>query len=327
MNEITKLAIDLAKGSIGDFSAEDTNEALRQHLIKIVGSENPSHYQFEKHKNELFEIISVAIDTVVTEGITDQFDFLAEVRNMNWGDSPVFDVDSPDLFKVATISDGNGELRRQRITNGKITVATEMKGIRIYEELKRFLAGRINWPKLIEKVSMSYQQQVKSDTYQALYDSYDALTAPYKITGVFDEAKLTKLCADVEAANNGATVIIVGTKLALGKITSANESNNMKDNLNQLGFYGTYKGWNMLSVQQTHMPGTKKFAIDDDFLLVIAVPADKLLKIVFEGEAIIMEDIMRGSNPADLSKNFLFMKAHGIAVVASADYGIYRLGE
>lgn len=327
MNEIIKLAVDLARGSTGEFSVEDTNETLRQHLISIVGSENPTHYQLEKHKHELFEIISVAIDSVVTEGITNQFDFLAEVRNMNWGDLPVFDVEDPSLFKVATISNGNGELRRQRITNGKVAVATEMKGIKIYDELKRYLAGRINWPKMVEKVALSFQQNVKTDGYQAIYDSYDKLTAPYKISGVFDEAKLAKLCADVEAANNGAKVIIVGTKLALSKITSATESDKMKDNLNELGFYGVFKGWDMLAVQQTHKPGTKTFAIDDSFLLVIPVPSDKMLKIVFEGEAIIMEDQMQGSNPADLSKNYLFMKAYGVAVIASADYGIYRIGE
>ena len=31
--------------------------------------------QFEKHKYDIFEGISVAIDTPVVEGITDQFDF------------------------------------------------------------------------------------------------------------------------------------------------------------------------------------------------------------------------------------------------------------
>lgn len=325
MNEVIKMAIDLARGSTGEFSTDDINETLRQHMIKIIGSENPTYYQLKENQNRWFELVSKAIDAVVTEGITDQFDFLAEIHNMNWGDLPVFEVDDPSLFQVATVSDGNGDLRRQRIEGDTITVKTSLKGVKIYEELKRFLAGRINWPKLVERVAKSFQARIKTDAYDALYNSYDALVAPYKVTGVFDADKLITLCANVEAANNGAKVIIVGTKLALGKIAYATETASLQDKRNELGYYGVFNGYEMFAVQQTHTPGTKNFAISNDFLLVVPVPSDRFIKIVFEGEAIIDEDQMQTSNPADLSKNYLFLKAYGVGIIASADYGIYRL--
>ncbi len=321
MNEITKLAIDLAKGNVGNFSIEETDNTLRQYFVNMLGTDKPTRTQFEKHKYDIFEIISVAIDTPVVEGITDQFDFLAEIRNTAWGDIPVFDVDNPNLFEVAVVTHGTGQLRRQRITNGKVTVTVKLHGIKIYEEFYRYLAGRTNWPKLVERVRLSLESAIKGDVYQAIYDSHDILGDTYSKSGVYDEAKLLELADEVEAANPGAKVMIVGTKSALRKVTSAEVSDGMKDYKNQLGYYGTIGGYEMLEVQQVHKPGTNTPAISNDFLLVIPVPTDKMVKIVFEGTP----EIIDTQNPDDLSKEYTFFRAYGVAVVASRKYGIYRL--
>ena len=259
MNEVTKLAIDLANGNIGNFSAQDANETLRQSFIRIFGTEAPSHYQWEQHKNEIFQIISVALGTSIVSGLTNQFEPWVEIRNMNYGDIPVFDIENPDLFKFATVSAGNGELRAQRIHNGKVAVSTAWKGTKIREEFERFLAGRIDWTRLVNKVNTSVQHQISLDMYNALYNSYTALSAPYAQTGTWDEGKLITICSNVEAGNQQGNAVIIGTKAALAKITSSTVSENMKDQFNNLGYYGKFRGYDMLAIKQAHIPGTSNF--------------------------------------------------------------------
>ena len=325
MNEVSKLAIDLASGNIGNFSVQDANETLRQSFIRIFGSEKPTLRQWEENKYEVFEIISISLGTSVVSGLTTQFDNWVEIRSTEMGDSPSFDIENPNLFKFATIAAGNAEIRAQRIHNGKLTVATAWKAIKIREEFERFLAGRIDWPKMVAKLDASVRQQIALDMYNALYASYSALSAPYAQTGTWDESKLLTIASNVEAGNEQGNAVIIGTKTALSKIVGSVVSENMKDSLNNLGFYGMFRGYPMLSIKQAHTPGTDTFAINDSFLLVVPSPADKMVKLVLEGAPIVNDTNMQDNAPADLSKNFWFMQKYGVAVIASSKYGIYRI--
>jgi hypothetical protein len=97
----------------------------------------------------------------------------------------------------------------------------------------------------------------------------------------------------------------------------------MKDTLNTLGHYGVFKGTELREIAQAHAPGTNNFAINDSFLMVLPTGGEKLVKIVFEGEAIV--DEATGLDNADMSMEYTFIKKHGLAVLSSKKYGIYRL--
>lgn len=321
-NELVKMAVDAYRGTTGEFSKEDVTETLRAKLIEIVGSANPDYKAMRRNGPAVFEIIEEALDILVVEGITNQFESFAEVRNMAWGDTNRFILKDTSLFKVATVADGTGNIRRQRIDNGSLTVSTSTKAIKIWEHLHRFLAGRIDWVEMVNRVAKSYQNELAVAVYNAIYNAYDGLTAPYAVSGTFDEADLIDLIAHVEAAT-GEKAVIVGTKKALAKVTPAVVSDNMKDTLNTLGHYGVFKGTELREIAQAHAPGTNTFAINDSFLMVLPTGGEKLVKIVFEGEAIV--DEATGLDNADMSMEYTFIKKHGLAVLASKKYGIYRL--
>lgn len=63
------------------------------------------------------------------------------------------------LFKVAIISDGNQNLLRQRIRAGqRFSVPTQNYGVKIYDELDRFLAGELDWNAMIqERISLIHK--------------------------------------------------------------------------------------------------------------------------------------------------------------------------
>lgn len=321
--DVVKLAIDTYRGSLGNYSKQDADDVLRQSLFEVAGTDKIDYKTMRRFKPELFEILEEAIDVLVNQGIEDKFSEFVETRNLGWGDQNVFRVPDNGLFKVSVVSNGNGDVRRQRLDSKELTVTPKMRGIGIYEELYRFLAGRIDWVQMVNRVAQSYNAEVGQDIYNAIYNSYNDLTAPYQVNSTgFQEDALLDLVSHVEAANQ-LPASVWGTKSALSKVTTAEVSESMKDAKNQQGFYGIFQGTNMNMVMQAHTPGTNSFAIDNNFLIVAPQTPDKFVKLVTEGDSIIRED--DGTQRNDMQLGHKFFKSFGVGVLASREYGIYRI--
>lgn len=319
--DVVKLAIDTYKGSLGEFSKEDANEALRKALVEINGgSEKIDYKSFRRNKLEIFEIVEQALDVVVADYLESQFGEFVEIRNVALGDAIQFNIKDNSLFKVAVVSDGTSNLRRQRIDKGSLTVDTKIRGVKIYEEMTRFLAGRIDWVEMVNRVASSYNAQIATEIYQAIYNAYNTLGATYAVTGNASEDEVGTLVQHVESANN-AEAVIIGTKVALRKIAPSVVSDAQKGQRNELGFYAMVNGVELREIRQVHKPGTDEFAIDDSFVLVLPKGGEKLVKLVIEGDSVIKET----ENQGDFSMEYLFLKKSGIAVLSGGKFGIYRI--
>src|SRR5574344_2051641 len=151
MTSYIQLAKDLAKGSVQNYSASDANTVLRKAFLAELGTEEIDFNTYRENKYKIFRIISETISPIINDRLDTVLGRFAEVRNVAFGDSIVFDIENPELFEVAVVADGTGNLRRQRIDNGKLPVAVETFGVKIYDEFYRFLAGRIDWNALVNK--------------------------------------------------------------------------------------------------------------------------------------------------------------------------------
>lgn len=325
MNEIVQMGIDLYEGKLGSYSKDEVETALRNALIDVCGGTvDYKTFLNPVKKYEFFNIVAETLDVLIPRAIENQFDKFVETKNTKFGDKLVFEIPSKDLFPVAVIADGAG-LRRQRVDFGSVEMTTKMRGVKIYEEFNRFLSGRINWNNLVDRVATSFAYQIKKDIYDAIYNSYNALGATYGINGTFDADNLVELAAHVEAAT-GLKPVIYGTKLALSKITvqPGYYSPAMLDEINKQGYLGQFRGIDLIEIQQAHVPGTDNFAIANDFLLVVPAGNDKLVKLGFEGDAIIIDNVDTNRN-ADLSIEYTFMKKYGVLVLSAGKYGIYRI--
>lgn len=322
MHEITKLAVDLYRGQVTNYSKADAMDVLRKELIELNGgSEKLTPKSFRKNP-ELFEILEEALDILIVEGLESQFDDFVETVVLDWGDTKVFTIQEHRLFDVAVVSDGNSDIRRDRLDVGEITVKTQTMAVAIYEELHRLLAGRVDWAKLVDNVARSYNNKIQTEIYNALYKSFDKLSATYGVTGTFAENKLRDLIAHVEAGT-GMDAVIMGTKQALGKITNSTMAESLKEAKARMGYIGHFEGTGMIEVKQAHKPGTDEFAIDNDFLIVTPQSPDKLVKLVLEGDSII-EESGEGKRK-DMQRDYTFIKKAGFAVISTSKYGIYRL--
>lgn len=326
-SKLIKLAVDAYHGRLGqEYSTADTMEVLRKALVEANnGSTTLNYKDLRDGKCQgLFSIIEVMIDKINEEGLKgDEFfaNFI-EDRNLALGDKNTFHVDRDCLFAVADIAEGTQGVRRQRIESGSdVTVDTQLRAVKIYEEVNRVLSGRIDFNKFVDLVGQSFTRDDLDSAYAAWTGMFTNLAVPYTQTGTFDEGKLMDLVAHVEAST-GDTAIIVGTQKALRKITTAVISDEAKSDMYSLGHYGKFNGTEMVMMKQRHRAGTTDFILNDNVIYVFAGDT-KPVKRITEGEVtMLMGDPMTN---ADLSQEFLMMKRTGIAIVMDRDFGAYNL--
>ncbi len=330
-NEIVKLAVDLAKGKVQQFSAEESNETLRKAFADLMefsleGNGKIDRKTFRKHKVEIFEILEEIINETLEEGLKSQFDGFAEYRNLAWGDTNLFKVPANNIFRVALVSDGNSNLRRQRLRDGQeFSVDLDTYAIKIGEDFHRFLAGRVNWADLMAGIAESFKRDLTQRIYKAVMSSYGKYTAPYHntFTNAPTEQELIEMAMHLEA-RTGEKVAVYGTKLALRKLAPSNITETMNDARNKVGYYGEIAGIQLHEIEQSHEYGSDEFAIDNNFVLLLPQNADKMVKVVNEGDAIIQDQ--QGGQTADMMQEYFVATKFGVSVITSKAFGFVKFG-
>ena len=273
---------------------------------------------------ELFEIIESILETTDIQGFEDNdfFEQFVDYRNIALGDENMFYLEYNTLFTVNTTAEGVGKSLKQRINKGEHkTIPTVLHTIEVVEELNRLLSGRIDLIEFVEKITRSFTHKRLDSIYNAFYDGLSGLPAAFGVSGSYAEDKLIDLVAHVEASTGG-NAIIVGTKKALSKITTAVTSESAKERYNQLGYYGISNGTPMISIKQAHKAGTYDFAISDNDIWVVTSD-DKPVKFVTEGESLF--ELGRATDNADRTVDILAQEKWGTGIVLNQLYGQYRI--
>ena len=330
MKDIVKLAVDGYKGNVEKYSVAQSQEALRQALVEANNGSTTLNYKDIRDGkcNGLFTLIEEILSRTVVEGLQgdEYFNALVDFRNVAEGDQNLFLVEDNNLFVVAEAADGTQGIRRQRLGGVKETsIPTSLKVVRIYEELNRVLAGRVDFNEFIRKVAESFRQKLLNDIY-ALWSGATAAemggVAYFPTAGTYDEDDLLDLISHVEAAAGGKTATIIGTKKALRNLKESIMSDGAKDELHNMGYFGKFFGTPCVAVPQRHQIGSTNFVLDDDVLTIIAGD-DKPIKVVYEGNPIVlMGDPMTN---ADFTQEYLYGEKYGMGIVlAGGNSGIGR---
>lgn len=309
-----------------DFSQVDkaTQErAIRKELYNIFGKaegEKITIKDIRGAKHEFFSFMEDMVKATLPMNLEGSIGQFAEIIEVGEGEQAVFDVENDELFKVYTVADGNGNLVKQRITGKKVVVPTEVKSIAFYDELTRFMSGKVDLASMLNKMTASFTNQIYNDAYDKIYASYSTLGSNYGVSGSFAIATLRTLIARVQAST-GSDVAIYGSKVALSKVAPTQVSDNMKDVFNQQGFYGVFEGTPMFELRQAYKNGTQTFAIADDFLMIVPVAGESIVKIALEGEPY-MEDF---TSKATRATEYQMIQKVGSAVVTADKYAIYKV--
>ena len=311
-NEVLKLGLDAIHGNVsGEFSKKDLGAGFVEGLIELNGGSSQLNLRTFRPGNEVFEVIQEILPAVIEGGLQgDEFFFnMCDYRNLAEGDMNEFWTEDKSLLLVGDIAHGSQAVRRQRLTGGsKISLNTKMKAVKVFEELRRLMAGRVDFNTLIDRVGTSFTNQMRNDIYAAFAGITSAtagLSETYVKTGSFDEDTLLTMIDHVEAAT-GKTATVLGTKKALRKITTAIQSDEAKNDVYAIGHYGRFNGTPLVSVKQLHKTNTDEFLMPDDKLWVIAAD-DKLIKVVNEGEGLLIN--REAINNADLTQELTYALA------------------
>lgn len=332
---IIKLAVDLAKGRVQNFSNEDSNETLRRAFVELTQYSDSNgridRKTFRRNQIEIFEILEEILNETIHEGLANQFSDFAEYRNLAWGDQNLFYTPSNDIFRVSMVSDGNGNMRRQRLRDGEdFKVTTETYAIAVGEEFHRFLAKRIDWVEFINLVAESFRRDLEKRIYDAIYQSFQkdyGSTYHTSFTGAPSEDDLVEMAMHIEA-RTGEKVAVYGTKLALRKLAPSALTDNINDNRNKVGYYGEIAGIQLREIPQAHeyggggMGDNDNFAIDNNFVLLLPESKDKMVKVVNEGDAIIQDQ--QGGQSADMMQEYFIANKFGVSVIPSKVFGYMR---
>lgn len=304
MNDIVKLAVDGYKGTVEKYSVRESQETVRQALIAANNGKTTLNYKDIRDGkcNGLFSLLEEILSRTVVDGLSedDFFNAMVDFRNVAEGDSPVFVVNDNNLFVVADTADGTQAVRRQRLGGAtETTIPTQMKMVRIFEEINRVLAGRVDFNDMIDLVAKSFKQDLLNDVY-ALWTSATAEqiggTEYFPVAGTYNEDALLDVISHVEAAAGGKKATIVGTKKALRPLKESIMSDGAKEEWHNMGYVGTFFSTPVVVTPQRHEVGSNKFAMRDDVLTIIAGD-DKPLKVVYEGDPIIlMGDPMKNAD-------------------------------
>jgi hypothetical protein len=324
---LVKLARDIYSNRFSSekFSKNDGNEALRQAFIDLNGGSTKLDYKaLRRNGAEMFEILEQILENTVLEGLPEDnfFKQFVEFKNLALGDQNSFYVPDNTVLVVSEIADGTQSLRRQRIDVGTNTsIATSWKGIKIYEHLSRLLSGRADFNEMLARLEEAFRQKMNDDMYTAFTGSFTSLPSGFTTSGSFDEDSLLDIIEHIEAAT-GKNAIIAGTRKALRKVTTATVSDSAKEDVYNMGYYGSFNGTPMVRIKQAHTVGTYTFKLSENDIYITSSDA-KPVKFVTEGEArIISGDALANQ---DLTQDYFFANRYGTGVVITDLYGKYEI--
>lgn len=329
MNQIVRVAVDAFHGKVTKYSHDDSMELLRTALVEANGGSTRIDYKAVRDGKcgEVFALVEEILQRTVYEGLRDNDFFLQLVdeRNIAAGDQNVFEIVDSNLFTVADAADGTQGIRRQRLDGSTtVTINTSFKVVRIYEELNRVLSGLVDFNHFINKVAESMKAKLLNDIY-TLWTGVTAEdiggAAYFPAAGAYDERTLLETIEHVEAAANGKSAVILGTKTALRNLVPAVQSNGSRDDLYNMGYYGKFYGTNVVVLPQRHKVNSTEFQYDNDTLTILAGD-NKPIKLVREGESIIIP-----GNPLDnrdMTQEYMYGEKYGLGLVMASNTGIGR---
>lgn len=334
-------------GNERQVSRRQANAAIRKVFMEICGlseddlKSRKKRERAEKlHGAEIFEVIEDDIEFRVNEGYqnTEWFNTFVEERNAALGDSFEFRTEDSSLFIVCDYSGDNHDITMQQLAGGQTeTIKAVPHTIKIGKDIDLIILGRVDYDKWIDKIAESFVQSTQAEVCTALYGASAKLPSDtrFKKSGTLSsstKANFDELIENVSAAN-GSDVMIVGTKVALKKITALADVDwatpEQKEDIATLGRLGGYEGTTLMEVPQRLRVGTLAAGnidklIPNNKLLILPVVEDKFVKFVTEGETEIFE-VTEKAELVDDFQTYEVSRRYGTGVILGNYFGEWTL--
>ena len=195
------------------------------------------------------------------------------------------------------------------------------------------MAGAFDWAAFVQKIYEAFDLKVNSMLYEAVMAAGDKVLP----ADVFNKSMqlnaqniedIVQLVDDVSSAN-GAPAVIMGTKVALSKLSKLQDvdwiSSEMKEERRTLGRLGTWEGITLVEIPQAfELNNPSKKLVDNNRLLVMPVGDNKFIKMYDEGDAQIDEST-DGSKNVDKTIEYEYQQKMGVATVITKKFGQIKI--
>jgi len=161
------------------------------------------------------------------------------------------------------------------------------------------LVGRKDWSELIDAVSRAFNVQVQNDMFVEVMAAGEKLPTneQFNVTrelAAANKDRFDELISDVSSANDGASVVIMGLKTDLKKLSALTDidwvTEDQKKEVAEMGRLGSYEGTTLVEIPQRFaLNDVTKKLITPGKLLIMPAIEDKFVKLVDEGETEINE--------------------------------------
>lgn len=280
------------------------------------------------------DTINVVIDTNFKE--SDFFNALVDRKTISFGDRQDFVIEDDDaLFSIAKAGTSHHDHILQRLRGRQtISIPTELWVVKIGADINRYVLGDVDWSAWVSNIGRSYTAMIQEQTYAQLNAAITSLPAQFKGTGTLDatnKAAFDAILEAVGAANNGAEVVIMGTKTALKQVNGLADVNwgakDQRDSVMNTGNIGIYEGTRLIEVPNRFKDKTMtQYVFDTDKLYLIPVIGDagKFIKMIDEGDTEIIERLERGDYLSDI-QTYEAQRRMGFGIVLGRFFGYWDI--
>lgn len=337
-------------------SKKEANDKIYQFSLKLLGIEDVRDKKqvrrgFRDHGREWFDIIEDTIDTNIAYGFSDNmwFNELVDQRNIAYGDRQDFYIENDAVLSVAKAGTSHHDHVIQRLPAGQtISVPTSLYVVKVGADINKYIVGQEDWTALVDSISKAFMVKIQTEVYSNVTSAAASLPVQTGFVGTGTLSSSTKAAFDaiienVSAANDGAEVIIMGTKSGLSKISAIADityngsliASAQKDNVMNSGNIGLYEGTRLVEIPNrfaTRLPITGSGAtlpnklFDPTKLMIIPVIGDagKFVKFIDEGDTLILEKTERGDYNVDIM-TYEVQRHFGVATVLGRYFGQWTL--
>lgn len=343
--DMNALMRDSAMHRLEGVSASEADTKIRELMFNLleltpetVNNKKMYKRAMARNKDKFFEVIEDTVEDCLVQGwSTDPFfmDYV-EVKNMATGDKNEFYSEEETLLTVSRVAGDHHDFSVQRLGEGtSFSVKTATYGAAVGADIKLYLIGRIDFAKMIEAVYKAFDRKIK----ELLYNELTNIGAKLPVNSTFNKAMaltaankdtFDTLLADVSAANGGSEVMIVGSTVAVKKLEALDNidwrSEAAKEERFRTGRLGTFEGHPIVEIPQQLVKknGTLQRLVADDQLLIIPAAMDRPIKMVYEGDASIVE-VMEQAERMDDTMKFEYQITFGVSTLVGKYFGNVKI--
>lgn len=329
MKDIVDLAVaTITKENIpSEFTAADLENSLREQLSAFQ-----DYKYLRKHAADLYEIIEEVANIVIPRKVLEQFGGFAEIRRKGYGEKISFTIRTGKYRgkKFVTKAGDQGIYKTFTLDNKELVMQPRVYAGATRLEIEDFLLGRISMSELLDVLTEALEEKLYIEIQKALIASFNAPDRPaankYKGAGLIMDY-FDKLINTVRAYGDSVNIYCTfafASKLynnpGWTTVTNPKISDRDVEDVRNQGYVGTYKGCNVIILNQSFTDDTNtETIVNDAYAYIMPVGAEKPVKIAFEGPTFV-----RNFTDAVLSQEISLEQMFDVAVLSHNYWAIYK---